>query len=327
MSIAAVLFDKDGTLIDFDGTWGPAFLAIIHALAGGEEALVRAQADVLHFSLEEKRFLPTSPIIAGSSAQYGQMWGEAIGRSDFAALKSEIDALSAVESLKALAPIGRPLEALEALRAQGLRLGVATNDFRGERAPPRRGARPVAGISNSSPAMIPAMAASPSPAWCSLSQKQLGIAPNEVANGRRFHPRFARRARRRRARGRGADRPGDPRGVGAARRSCRRRHQRAAGVFRPIGGRGVRRRKTAPLTAWGRPAGRAIPFGSALSRRSLRISVAHRRRGRFWALKNLDNFLARQIFQTFCLVESWNFKGLSIKKFGFQFSNFNVIVS
>jgi phosphoglycolate phosphatase len=128
MPIAAVLFDKDGTLIDFDGTWGPAFHAVIHALAKGEDALVRAQAEALHFSLEDKRFLATSPIIAGSSSQYGLLWAQAVGRTDYAALRQEIDSLSAIESLKTLAPIGRPLEALEALSAQGLRLGVATND-------------------------------------------------------------------------------------------------------------------------------------------------------------------------------------------------------
>jgi len=128
MSIAAVLFDKDGTLIDFDGTWGPAFHAVIHALAKGEEKLVRAQAEALHFSLEEKRFRATSPIIAGSSGQYGLLWAQSVGRTDYAAMRQEIDTLSAIESLKTLAPIGRPLEALAALSAQGLRLGVATND-------------------------------------------------------------------------------------------------------------------------------------------------------------------------------------------------------
>ena len=128
MSVLGVLFDKDGTLIDFDETWGPTTHAVIHALAAGDPALVRAQAEVLHFSIDERRFLPTSPLIAGSSASYGRMWGEALGRTDFADLKREIDRLTAVESLKALTPIGVPAIALAALKTMGLRLGVATND-------------------------------------------------------------------------------------------------------------------------------------------------------------------------------------------------------
>jgi phosphoglycolate phosphatase len=123
-----VLFDKDGTFVDFDATWGPATHAIIHALAGGDPELVRAQAETLHFLLDERRFAPTSPLIAGSSASYGPLWGEALGRSDIAALKREIDALAETESLRALTPIGEPAVALAALKAMGLRLGVATND-------------------------------------------------------------------------------------------------------------------------------------------------------------------------------------------------------
>jgi phosphoglycolate phosphatase len=128
MSILGVLFDKDGMLVDFDATWGPATHAIIRALAAGDPALMRAQAEVLHFSLDEKRFRATSPAIAGSSASLGRLWGGALGRTDFSALKLEIDRLAAVESLKALTPIGEPARALGALRAMGLRLGVATND-------------------------------------------------------------------------------------------------------------------------------------------------------------------------------------------------------
>ena len=128
MALLGVLFDKDGTLVDFQETWGPAIHAVMHALADGDLALVAAQAEALDFSLAEKRLNPTSPIISGSSASYGRLWGEALGRADFDELKREIDAITAVESLKSLTPIGEPLAALGALRRMGLRLGVGTND-------------------------------------------------------------------------------------------------------------------------------------------------------------------------------------------------------
>ena len=125
---AGVLFDKDGTLIDFHLTWGPAVHAMIRALAAGDPALMKAQAEVLHFSIEDRRFLPTSPVVAGSTADYGRRWAHALGRTDLDVLKSEIDALSAAETLRALTPIAETPAVFSALGAMGLRIGVATND-------------------------------------------------------------------------------------------------------------------------------------------------------------------------------------------------------
>jgi phosphoglycolate phosphatase len=113
---AGVLFDKDGTLIDFHLTWGPAVFAMIHRFAAGNPALVQAQADALQYSIETKRFLESSPLVAGSTADYGGRWADALGRSDLDVLKSEIDALSATESLKALTPIDEPPSVFSALR-------------------------------------------------------------------------------------------------------------------------------------------------------------------------------------------------------------------
>lgn len=125
---AGVLFDKDGTLIDFHLTWGPAVHATIHALADGDPALVQAQAEALHFSIETGRFLDSSPLVAGSTADYGLRWAKALGRTDLAVLKAEIDALTAAESLRTLTPIAETPAVFSALSGMGLRLGVATND-------------------------------------------------------------------------------------------------------------------------------------------------------------------------------------------------------
>jgi len=123
-----VLFDKDGTLISFERTWGPAIAAVIVALAKGDPAKLAAQAAALEFSLEEQRFLPTSPIIAGSTGHYGPIWAAALGRSDHAQLKLEIDALTAVESLRSLTPIGEPKRIFLELKGLGVSAGVGTND-------------------------------------------------------------------------------------------------------------------------------------------------------------------------------------------------------
>jgi phosphoglycolate phosphatase len=101
---------------------------MILSLANGDPERIEAQARNLHFVLDEKRFLPTSPIIAGSTADYGPLWGEALGRSDIDRLREEIDAISAVESLKALSPIDDPVAVCAELVAMGLGVGVATND-------------------------------------------------------------------------------------------------------------------------------------------------------------------------------------------------------
>lgn len=126
--LVGVLFDKDGTLIDFQQTWGPAVHAMIEAFAGGDRELVRAQAEALDFSHEEKRFMATSALVAGSTADYARLWGNALRRTDYDVLKHEIDALAAVESLKTLTPVCEMLELFASLRAMGLQLGIATND-------------------------------------------------------------------------------------------------------------------------------------------------------------------------------------------------------
>lgn len=128
MALRAILFDKDGTLIDFDATWGPAAYEVMRALAGDDSGVLADLMRVSEYVPEERRFLPTSPFVAGSSAHYGPLWAQALGRPPSRELYREMDELFGFWGLRSLAPVGRPADLAKGLAERGLRLGIATND-------------------------------------------------------------------------------------------------------------------------------------------------------------------------------------------------------
>jgi len=127
----AILFDKDGTLVDFDRTWGPAAGAVMARLAGEDREALAALHAFSHYDARQRRFLQTSPLIAGSSRQYGPGWAQALGLAADLDFFREVDRLFAEEGRRYLTPIGDPAGTLRRLHAFGLPLGIATND--GER--------------------------------------------------------------------------------------------------------------------------------------------------------------------------------------------------
>ncbi len=128
MSLAGILFDKDGTLVDFDATWGGATHAVMQAMTTGRPEIYARLAEAMHYLPAERRFLPTSPMIAGSTADYVGTWATILDRVSDAALFDEIDRRFGVEGLANLLPLGDPAVVFAVLRARGLHLGIATND-------------------------------------------------------------------------------------------------------------------------------------------------------------------------------------------------------
>jgi phosphoglycolate phosphatase len=128
MTLRAILFDKDGTFVDFDKTWGPAAFRVMHRMAGGDRGKVERLMAVSLYDEAAQRFLPTSPLVAGSSADYGPLWAEAIGVPFSSDVTDAMEALFVEEGLAALAPIGDPAAVMDELKHRGYRLGVVTND-------------------------------------------------------------------------------------------------------------------------------------------------------------------------------------------------------
>lgn len=119
--IRAILFDKDGTLLDFHRTWDTAIGVGLRAAATTSQELQRA-ADLLDFDLATDHIRPTSPMIAEPNSVIIDLLSPVcdVARCFEVALRIAIDGAAPAHGLP---------EALIALRAQGVRLAVVTNDY------------------------------------------------------------------------------------------------------------------------------------------------------------------------------------------------------
>jgi len=135
-----VVFDKDGTLLDFEFMWGTLLRSLVAALvagAPGAETLMAALYNDVGYDARVGRTLPQSPwamattdqvltILAATLCRHGRPWlvAEAAVRTEWALLSSPA----------ALARLVRPTGDLVALftrlQAAGIRTAVDTTDDR-----------------------------------------------------------------------------------------------------------------------------------------------------------------------------------------------------
>lgn len=122
--IRGILFDKDGTLFDFSATWVGWAEAFLTRVSAGDEARAEALAAAMGFDRAGRAFDPRSAVIAGTPDEVGAALAPLLGRP----LAEVVDWINA-ESAEAPQAEAVPLAPLlDGLRAQGLKLGVATND-------------------------------------------------------------------------------------------------------------------------------------------------------------------------------------------------------
>lgn len=123
--IKGIVFDKDGTLFDFNATWGAWSLGMIEDEAGGDPALTETLARVLGYDIGNRVFLPGSIVIAETTATVADHMLPHLPGVDKDTLVRRMKAKSTVVPQIEAVPL-RPF--MEGLKARGLVLGVATND-------------------------------------------------------------------------------------------------------------------------------------------------------------------------------------------------------
>ncbi|MDA5094119.1 HAD family hydrolase [Aliiroseovarius sp. KMU-50] len=124
MTVKALLFDKDGTLFHFEATWESWAKSVLDRLTQGDTDRACAVGADIGFDYQEGRFARDSVVIAATSEEVVNALGQHFDQTAY-----ELEAILNEEAANApQAQAANLQEVLGALRADGLGLGVATND-------------------------------------------------------------------------------------------------------------------------------------------------------------------------------------------------------
>ncbi|MDP2124218.1 MAG: HAD family hydrolase [Parvibaculum sp.] len=126
--LRGVLFDKDGTLFEYHGTWAPILVEAAGAAARGQPALVPEMLEAIGYDTSCDRIRPGS--IAGGGDTFGLVdaWLTIVDGWERAALIAEMDALFTRLGPERSLPVTDLPTFFADMKGRSFALGIATND-------------------------------------------------------------------------------------------------------------------------------------------------------------------------------------------------------
>jgi phosphoglycolate phosphatase len=124
--VHGILFDKDGTLFDFQATWAAVTGNLLADLSAGDPVLEARLAEAAGYDLGSRALRPGSIVVAHTLAETADAL--------LAVMPRGTDRARVIEQMLQYAETAPQVEAVplipyfEALGARGLKLGIATND-------------------------------------------------------------------------------------------------------------------------------------------------------------------------------------------------------
>jgi phosphoglycolate phosphatase len=120
-----IIFDKDGTLFEFSATWEAWAQAFLLRLTDGDRVEAARIGLEIGFDFATRRFSTDSIVIAGTPSEVAQAVAPHFPNLGHDAVLDMLNEEAAMAPQVEAVPL---IPFLKGLRAQGLKLGVATND-------------------------------------------------------------------------------------------------------------------------------------------------------------------------------------------------------
>jgi len=128
IAVKGLIFDKDGTLFDFDKTWGAVTKTLIETECSGDPARQTELAQALGFDMKNTVFYPESIVIASTAEEVAEVILPYTVDKDKAALLLRM-ARATADTPQVQVTDLKPF--FQNLKQAGFALGIATNDSEG----------------------------------------------------------------------------------------------------------------------------------------------------------------------------------------------------